>query len=182
MARSIKSKKLDSRTARRSISQGKITHWMPVSRGRALGYRRGQAGGTWVARFDAENLRREQKLGESDDVHDSDGVQILDFTQALEKANKFFCAALTQATGESPRGGPYTVNSVAQVYLKSLENRGAPDHRARSTILIATFFRNLGPLMRPNLREQNLKHGARRWPSAHDCRRRSTEKINCPSR
>jgi hypothetical protein len=77
MARTITNKKLDSRTARRSIAAGKITHWIPISRGRSLGYRRGLKGGTWVARFDAENLRREKKLGEADDVHDSDGVQIL---------------------------------------------------------------------------------------------------------
>lgn len=141
MARSIKSKKLDSRTARRGITQGKITHWQPISRGRAIGYRRGRRGGTWVARFDAENVRRELKLGEADDVLDSDGVQILSYEQALDRANKFFSNALMLATGETPQGGPYTIRSAVHDYLKSLEHRGAPDHRGA----VYDFNRNVLP-------------------------------------
>src|SRR5580704_16679891 len=112
--RAIKSKKLDSRTARRSIPQGKTTHWLAISRGRALGYRRGRKFGMWVARFDAENLRREEKLGEADDVLDADGVRIFSFAQALEKAQQFFVSALAEATGEMPRGGPYSVNAAVE--------------------------------------------------------------------
>jgi integrase len=129
VARMITSKKLDSRTARRSIAAGKVTHWIPISRGRSLGYRRGLRGGTWVARFYGENLRREMKLGEADDVLDSDGVQILDFSQALDKANKFFHSALSEATGEHPtRRGGYSVADCIHDYLKHLERRDAPDH------------------------------------------------------
>jgi integrase len=141
MARSIKSKKLDSRTARRAIPQGKATHWLPISRGRALGYRRGRKGGTWIARFDAEHFRREQKLGEADDVLDSDGLQILDYAQALDKANRFFLSALTQATGEMPGRGPYTIHLAVLDYLKSLANRGAPDHPGA----VYDFNRNVIP-------------------------------------
>jgi photosystem II stability/assembly factor-like uncharacterized protein len=104
MPRSVKSTKLDSRTARRSIAQSKTARWFAISPGRSLGYRRGRLGGTWIAKFNAERFRREQKLGVADDVLDSDGVQILDFVQALEKANRFFLSALAQATGEAPRG------------------------------------------------------------------------------
>jgi integrase len=141
MARSIKSKKLDSRTARRAIPQGKATHWLPISRGRALGYRRGRKFGMWVARFDAENLRREEKLGEADDVLDADGVRIFSFAQALEKAQRFFVSALAEATGEMPRGGPYSVADAVKDYLKSLENRGAPDHPGA----VYDFQRNVLP-------------------------------------
>jgi integrase len=146
MARSIKNTKLDTRTARRTIPQGKATHWMPISRGRAVGYRRGRRGGTWIARFDAENFRGEQKLGEADDVHDSDGVQILDFTQALDKANRFFLSALTQATGEAPRGGPYSVHVAVQDYLKSLENREAADHQSAVYDLTRNVLPELGAI------------------------------------
>jgi integrase len=141
MARSIKSKKLDSRTARRAIPQGKATHWLPISRGRALGYRRGRKFAIWVARFDAENLRREEKLGEADDVLDADGMQIFSFAQALEKAQRFFVSALAEATGEMPRGGPYSVADAVRDYLKSLENRGAPDHPGA----VYDFQRNVLP-------------------------------------
>lgn len=144
MARVIRSKKLDSRTARRSISMGKSTHWVAISRGRALGYRRGWRGGTWVARFDAENLRREEKLGEADDVLDPDGVQVLDYAQALLKAGEFFDSALHEATGEMPRqksGGPYSVRMAVLDYLKSLESRDAPDYRGA----VYDFNRNVIP-------------------------------------
>jgi integrase len=146
MARSIKCKKLDSRTARRAIQQGKATYWLAVSRGRALGYRRGRNGGTWIARFDAEHLRREQKLGDADDVLDSDGVQILDYPQALEKANNFFLSALTQATGEAPRGAPYSVHVAVQDYLKSLENRDAADHESAVYDLTRNVLPALGAI------------------------------------
>lgn len=141
MARTTRSKKLDSRTARRAIPQGKATHWQPISRGRSLGYRRGRRGGTWVARFDAENFRREQKLGEADDVLDSDGVQIFSYEQALQKASKFFLSALTEATGETPRGGPYSVHTAVQDYLKSLASRSAPDYQGA----VYDFDRNVLP-------------------------------------
>jgi integrase len=156
MSRSIKSKKLDSRTARRSIPQGKVTHWMPISRGRALGYRRGQRGGTWIGRFDAEDMRREERLGEADDTLDADGVDILDFAQALEKANLFFRDARTQATGEAPRGGPYSVRAAVTDYLKSLEDRQAPDHESATYDLTRNVIPALGAvevakLTRPKL-------------------------------
>jgi integrase len=166
MARSIKSKKLDSRTARRAIAQGKATHWLPISRGRALGYRKGRKGGTWVARFDAEHFRREEKLGEADDVLDADGVQILDYAQALEKANRFFLSALTQATGESPRGGPYSVNVAVQDYLKSLENREAADHESADYDLTRNVIPALGmievsKLTRPRIEAWRAQLAAR---------------------
>jgi integrase len=147
MARAIKSKKLDSRTARRAIPQGKTTHYVAISRGRALGYRRGRRGGTWVARFDAENLRREGKIGEADDILDADGVQILDYAQALEKANKFFLSTLRHATGENPaaRGG-YTVADAVRDYLKHLERRGSPDHSHATYDLNAYLVPKLGGL------------------------------------
>jgi integrase len=141
MARSVKSRKLDTRTARRSIPRSKITHWHTISRGRALGYRRGLRGGIWVARFDAEHLRREQRLGVADDVFDADSVQILSFAQALDKASQFFAGVLSIATGETPRGGPYTIRTAVSDYLRSLENRGAPDHRGA----VYDFNRNVLP-------------------------------------
>jgi integrase len=166
MARSIGNARLDTRTARRAIVQGKVTHWSPISRGRAIGYRRGRRGGTWVARFDAENFRREEKLGEADDALDADGVQILDYTQALAKANRFFLTALTEATGESPRGGPYSVSDAVRDYLKSLESRGASDHQSAVYDLERNVLPDLGAikvakLTRPKLEAWRGKLAAR---------------------
>ena len=168
MSRTLKNRKLDSRTSRRAVPQGKSTQWIPISRGRALGYRRGRKGGTWVARFDAADLRREQKLGEADDVLDADGVQILDFAQALQKASKFFLSALAQATGEMTHTGPYTVELVARDYLKSLENRGAPDHRGAVYDFNRNIIPQIGAWTSPSSRGQSLKRGGRNSPNDRD--------------
>jgi integrase len=141
MARSIKSPKIDSRTARRAIAKDNRDHWTTISRGRALGYRKGLKGGTWSARFRAGTFRREEKLGDADDDQNADGIQILDFAQAIEAAQKFYRDALKESTGESPRGGSYTVADAVRDYLKSLENRSAPDYRGA----VYDFNRNTLP-------------------------------------
>jgi integrase len=142
MARQIKSNRLDTRTARRSLERDK-DYWQPIERGRSLKYRKGQNGGSWSARFYSDDYRREKKLGAADDTSDADGVKILDFGQALKKANDFFAFEQTNATGESPRGGPYTIADAARDYLKSLENREAPSYRGT----VYDFERNILPFL-----------------------------------
>jgi integrase len=127
MARLVKSAKLDTRTARRAIRQGKAPVWQTIERGRSLGYRCGRKGGTWLGRFYTDNYRCEEKLGAADDTSDSDGILILDYAQALQKANRFFLSALARATGEAPRRGAYTVNDAIAFYLKHLEHSHKPD-------------------------------------------------------
>ena len=60
MARTVNSKDLGTRTARRAIPIGsKIM--LPLSHGRALGYRKGSKWGVWLARFDADGFRKEER-------------------------------------------------------------------------------------------------------------------------
>jgi integrase len=167
-------KKLDSRTARRSIVMGKKTHWLPVSPGRALGYRRGRRGGSWIARFDAEHLRREKKLGQADDVHDSDGVQILDFAEALKKANHFFHEELRNATGELPRTGPYDIAAGIRDYLESLKNNGKADYESAVYDLNRNVLPAIGGIEITKLTRPRLEA----WRAAMAARpRKSTKKI-----
>jgi integrase len=144
MARQITSNKLDTRTARRSLKRFK-DYWQPIERGRALKYRKSQNGGSWSARFYSlvDNHRREKKLGEADDTSDNDGVKILDYGQALQKANEFFLSEQTRATGESPHGSKYTIADALRDYLKALADRNppAPDYRGA----VYDFNRNTIP-------------------------------------
>jgi len=158
MARTVSSKDLGTRTARRAIPIGsKIM--LPLSHGRALGYRKGSKWGVWLARFDADGFRKEEKLGLADDILDAEGTRVLDFAQAQEKARTWFLTATTMATGEhvSRRGG-YTVNQCCLDYLKHLERRGAPDYRHTKYDLDAYAIPKLGflqvaKLTRPKLEE-----------------------------
>jgi integrase len=127
MARIIRSVKLETRTARRAIRHGKAPVWQTIERGRSLGYRSGLNGGTWLGRFYTDNFRCEEKLGAADDTSDSDGVKILNYAQALQKANEFFLSAIPRATGQAPHSGPYTVSDAIAFYLKHLEQSGKRD-------------------------------------------------------
>jgi integrase len=139
MPRLIKSK-LDSRTARNSIAHGTKTHWQTISRGRAIGYRKGLKVRTWYARFDA-GIRREKRLGEADDNQDADGVQILDFALALKEAEKFFAEMLGEVSGETIRRGPYKVADAIEDYVKKLKDDGKPDYPGA----VYDFDRNVIP-------------------------------------
>src|SRR5215469_1008445 len=158
LARTVTNKELSSRTARRAIAVGTIA-WIPLSQGRALGYRKGRRGGVWLARYKIEGFRKEEKLALADDILDAEGARILDFAQAQERARTWFLSATTLATGEhvSRRGG-YSVDQCCQDYLKHLERRGAPDYRHTKYDLDAYVIPELGflqvaKLTRPKLEE-----------------------------
>ena len=157
MARTVTSKELGSRTARRAIPIGTVA-WVPLSQGRALGYRKGTRGGVWLARYKIEGFRKEEKLALADDILDAEGARVLDFAHAQEKARTWFLSATTLATGEhvSDRGG-YTVNRCCLDYLNHLERRGAPDYLHTKYDLDAYAIPKLGTLQVAKLTRPRLE-------------------------
>ena len=157
MARTVTSKELCSRTARRAIPIGTVA-WVPLSQGRALGYRKGTRGGVWLARYKIEGFRKEEKLALADDILDAEGSRVLDFAHAQEKARTWFLSATTLATGEhvSDRGG-YTVNRCCLDYLNHLERRGAPDYLHTKYDLDAYAIPKLGTLQVAKLARPKLE-------------------------
>ena len=120
---------------------------MPLSQGRALGYRKGSRGGVWLARYKIEGFRKEEKLALADDILDAEGARVLDFGQAQEKARTWFLTATTLATGEHVNGrGGYTVSQCCLDYLLHLERRGAPDYRNAKYDLDAYAIPKLGAM------------------------------------
>lgn len=132
---------------------------MPLTQGRALGYRKGNKWAVWLARYDADAFRKEEKLGLADDILDADGARVLNFAQAQEKARAWFLTTTTLATGEHVTGrGGYTVNQCCSDYLNHLERRGAPDYTHTKYDLNAYAIPKLGflqvaKLTRPKLEE-----------------------------
>src|SRR5262249_40985727 len=116
MPRLVRNAKLDTRSARAKLPARREPYWVVMVKGAAVGYRRGKRGGTWIARWrDDQGLQRYQALGVSDDSVDADGVRVLTFAQAQEKARAWF--ARTARVGAGYADGPYTVADAIRDYL-----------------------------------------------------------------
>lgn len=129
MARGIYAGGLQTRTARRDLKARKAPYWATIGPGRKIGYRRPSSGGAgaWVARHRMEGPGapwREKALGTADDFQDADGVTVLSFLQAQEKARAWFLVAHEEATGEKVHRGPVTVAQAMESYLAHLDREG----------------------------------------------------------
>ncbi len=120
MARTKESSSLGSRSARESLKVRREPYWLVLEKGRAIGYRKGNQAGTWIARYynpAGVPPRIYQALGASDDTSDPDGKMVLSFAQAQAAARKWFETAYHQATGERVQTGPYTIANAVSDYL-----------------------------------------------------------------
>jgi integrase len=125
MPRKVRHAELDTRTARLKLKARGKPYWCPLDRGTHLGYRRlaGKAG-SWVLRLytgKAEGSPYETKvIGGADDLSDANGVDVLTFYQAQDKAR-----ALRDERSKTAAGiaGPYTVDDAMQEYLRFLEDK-----------------------------------------------------------
>ena len=126
MARAVRNRKLDTRSARTKLAERREPYWTVDSAGCALGYRRGANGGTWIAKFRDDGGRRHyESIGAADDARDPDGLSVLSYGQAQEKARTFFVQKAREAAGDAaPHVGPYTVADALAGYLTAYERRG----------------------------------------------------------
>lgn len=130
MARTIAESRLHERSARARLRRRHHPYWRSISEGRHVGYYKGSRGGSWVARClipkDASYVTR--SLGNADDDFPSDGVNILSWKEALEKALVWFDAV---ASGEG-RPDRYTVGEALDDYLAA--HTGKSVEKTRHTI------------------------------------------------
>ena len=127
MARTVKNPKIDTRSARAKLAERREPYWTPISKGCALGYRRGALGGTWIARFRDESGRQHyEALGAADDARDADALTVFDFAQAQARARDFFTQKARELAGDfTPSDGPFTVAEAISVYFAERERRGS---------------------------------------------------------
>ncbi len=132
MARTVRNPKVDSRSARLRLVERREPYWTSISRGCALGYRRGAKGGTWIARMRSpEGKQQYDALGAADDARDADGLTVFAFAQAQEHARDFFKEKAREASGDAaPDEGPYTVERALADYFVDREQRGSKGVRA----------------------------------------------------
>ena len=119
MARTVRNAKLDTRSARAKLPAKKSGYWVPISRGFALGYRKGPKGGVWLARLIDSKGRREAALGSADDALDPEGERILDYAQAQARGRDWLASLNITA-----KNSPYTVNRCLDEYIADYTRRG----------------------------------------------------------
>src|SRR5437764_9718240 len=106
MARTVKDAYLATRTARANLPARKRPYYRLIMQGLHLGYYRGSRTGSWSARrFLGGGRYEESKLGAADDTGDPDGLAILSFAQAQEKARDWFSARARSDIGEGYPAG-----------------------------------------------------------------------------
>ena len=97
MARSQRSTRLETRTARLKLPQGN-RHFVTIGEGLALAYRRTEQGfGTWQARYWDGHKYHYSHIGAADDFQEANGSDLLTYYQAQEAARKLAHTAKTDA-------------------------------------------------------------------------------------
>lgn len=127
MARTIRNQKLDTRSARLKVPERREPYWQPISKGCAIGYRRGSKGGGWIARMRGDDGKQHyEALGAADDARDADGLTCFSFAQAQERARAWFASKARELAGHGePHVGPYTVATAVSEYLSMRERKGS---------------------------------------------------------
>ncbi|MBL1148321.1 MAG: site-specific integrase [Pseudomonadota bacterium] len=134
MARTVKDKRLDTRTARQSLKAQREPHWKNIDRGFHIGYRKHKdGGGSWIARVRSEEGKYQFcQLGKADDIQDADGMAVLDFSQAQAKGRQWFEESKKSELGIG--NAKLTVNDILDDYLEYLRMHGKSAERAKYSI------------------------------------------------
>jgi integrase len=136
MARTIRNAKLDTRSARAKLLAKKSGYWVPITRGFALGYRKGSKSAVWLARLIDGKGRHETALGPTDDALDADGERILDYAQAQAKARNWLTSLDAEEKAEA-----YTVDHCLGDYIADYKRRGGKA-LDRLEITVQAFIRS----------------------------------------
>jgi integrase len=123
MARTIRDNQLGTRTARQGLKIRSKPYYRGITEGLHLGYRRLRgADGSWIARIYVGGQQYvTEKIGIADDLNDADGVAVLTFTQAADKARELHTARARQDAGLH---GSVTVNDAIAAYVVHLDQNG----------------------------------------------------------
>lgn len=130
MARSVRDHRLETRAARSRLPQRQEPYWALLSEGFHLGYYRGKNSAKWVARHRPPGRAggySKTTLGEADDTADADGVRILDYRQAQDKAREW----LRSVEGGVAISAGYTVGDALDDYIKAFTKKDLVNTKRR---------------------------------------------------
>jgi integrase len=135
MARHIRNARVESRSARMKLTPSQKPVYFGCGGGLAVGYRRGKNAGVWVARryLGAERYVT-STLAEADDLADANGVTVLDFNQAQDRA-RAWASDLDERERISALGPVVSVADAANEYLN--ERRPSRDAQGKLNHILA---------------------------------------------
>lgn len=116
MARTVRDHRLETRRQRERLANRSEPYWVLLSEGNHLGYYRGKLGGKWVARHRSPGSGKgysKTTLGEADDNADADGVKVLDYRQAQDRAREW----LVTVEGGGAIKAKFTVGDALDEYI-----------------------------------------------------------------
>jgi integrase len=120
MPRRIRASNLETRTSRLKQQIAKKPIFVKVGEGIGLGYRRNRTAGTWVVRVaDGRGGNWTEAIGAADDFEEANGVTVLDYWQAQDKARER--AGMGRDDGSQK---PVTVRGALDSYEADLKARG----------------------------------------------------------
>jgi len=156
MARTVRDAKIDSRSARAKLLVQKTVHWVTITKGFAIGYRKGAKGGTWLAKLVRDGERAEQALGPADDALDADGINILDYAQAQDAARKWLKSLELKKDGE-PATFNYSVENALDDYLADYKRRSDKATTDLKSRIDSQIKPALGKLLLSKLTKKRLR-------------------------
>jgi integrase len=131
MARSVRDHRLETRTARTRLPLRQEPYWTLLSEGFHLGYYRGRSVTKWVARHRPPGRAggyNKTTLGEADDTADADGVRVLDYRQAQDRAREW----LRTVEGGVAVKASYTVGDALDEYLAAFTKKDLANTKRRA--------------------------------------------------
>jgi integrase len=125
MANRVRDAVLDSPTARAKLKPQPKPYFRAIDRGLHLGYRKGKAGGTWVARrYLGEERYAVEALGRADDRQSANGTTVLTFQQAQDRARGRI-KEIEEAERIAALGPTITVRGAISACIEAREAREA---------------------------------------------------------
>ena len=121
MPRRTREAKLETRSARLRLPVAKKPVFVKIGRGVGLGYRRNMTSGTWVIRVTRGGKDWAKAIGTADDFDQADGITVLDFWQAQDRAR-----AAANDEGRARDGSddrPLTISGALDRYTADLKMR-----------------------------------------------------------
>jgi integrase len=128
MARSARSSRLESRTARLKLPVAKKPTFVRIAPGVSLGYRRNASAGVWVVRVaDGKGGNWTKAIGVADDFEDAAAGRALTFWTAQQKARELAHGG-RDSSGDAQKLA--TVSDALEAYKIDLTARGADPYNA----------------------------------------------------